>query len=196
MWTEIHRKYLLITSIFLFLVGIASLSAGIRSADGTGYTLEEAKLTAQLELASQLSIKVSSQQRLMSSEHITSKKNTNEELLYQDTNILVDLELLGVRYKNQKIENNEITITAYIDESSLSQYLQKLSTIKRNIDEIEQRNSQEMSLETQKANLLVLLRYYERFEAYSTIASALKNDVELPRLQKTKAGQNLTIFMF
>lgn len=177
--------------IVLSLVISLTLSAGIISANGTGKTLEEAKLAAQLELSSQLTTKVSSKQRLMTSEHISGSRTISEELLYQDITIFVDNELLGIKYKNDLAERNSITITAYIDESSLSQYLQKLSSLKRNIDEIEQRNLGELSLETRKSNLAVLLRYYEQFETYSTIARALNNEAVIPQLLKTKAGAEL-----
>lgn len=186
------RRYqlFLILTVLLF-VGMTALSAGTRSAEGTGKTLEEAKLVAQLELASQLSIKVSSQQKFMASEYISSNKTTSEEFLYQNTDIQVNLELLGVQYKDQHTGRNGIAVTAYIDESSLPLYVQKLTTIKRNIDEIEQRNTEQVGLDTKKSNLSLLLQYYEKFEKYSTIARGLHNDVALPQLQKTKAGAEL-----
>lgn len=183
--------YLMVYFCFLLLC-MSPLSASTVRATGTGNTLEEAKLSAQLELASQLSVRVTSQQRLISSDRVQEEKSQKEDFLYQDTNVKVNLELIGVLYENQQRKGSNYTITAYLDEkTSLPQYLDRLATLKKSIEEIESRNLSQATLETKKYNLLMLLNTYEQFEAYSTIARALKSEVVLPTLTKTKAGAEL-----
>ncbi len=179
--------------IFLMLVAMAlRLPASSFSAEGFGESPEAARLDAQVSLASYFSTRVISQQRLSVSEVSDGKKVSSLQHFAHDSSVDVSLKLLGVRYSDaRRLANNSFTVTAHLDASTLPQYLNELKVIKGRIEEVEGRDIARLDDRQQRTNLLLLLGYYDDFEAYAAIARALDEMVVLPELLRTKAGVEL-----
>ncbi|MDD3423209.1 hypothetical protein, partial [Sphaerochaeta sp.] len=132
-----------------------------------------------------------SSQTVMVSEYNDGKSLNKEQLYFEDFQVTVSLELLGVEFSQHQTRDGVVTITAYLTEDSVPQYSSKLLMIKQNIESLEARNTNEVDLFSKKQNLLLLLRYYEDFESYATIISTLSSNFGLPILTNTKAGAQL-----
>lgn len=182
------RKVLLFLIMLVFTTFV--LVGKSQHAEGTGKTIEEAKRNAQLNLASQFQSRVTSTSILSISEQ-NSKK---EESFSEDTTITADSVLLGVKFKQDILQKDPFSVIAYIDESSLPQYLQKLDFIKQKIEEIENRLEGDLSEEIKKNHYLLLMDYYEDFEKYSIVAKTLDEEAPLSQLKRTKAGAELDYY--
>lgn len=183
-------KHSLLTCVMFFCTAI--LFGATRSANGTGDSLENAKYAARIELASQILSTVSSQQRSMSMDYVGKTKSSNE-LFYEDSQIKVDVELFGVQFTNE-ISNTDktVTITAYLDEqNSVPLYLEKLNSIKQDIETIEARNETDISNDARKLNLILLMEYYNKFDEYKNVVLSLSYNAKIPILNKSKAGAEL-----
>jgi len=161
------------------------------SAEGQGKTIEEAKLNARVELASQFSMTISSEQWLIIKDSNTS--SDTKETFLENTKTEVKIELLGVKFDNQKVNNSQFSITAYLDDSSISLYVEKLKILKKSIEEIETSISSDVQIDFLKHKFAFLISYYEQFEIYSTIALIMDPNLDLPTLTKTKAGAELAL---
>jgi len=190
---NITKRIVLFASLVIFLTPFL-FSASIE-ANGVGATLESAKKAALLELTSSISVSVLSEQRIINSEYSFDNKTNSDQLYYDDTKILTRVELFGVQFTDQKFDSKKrlYTITAFINEqNSLMQYLEKLKSIKLNIETIEKRNNSGLSVEANLLNLALLIEYYNQFEAYKNVALTLNKEASIPQLiNKNKAGAQL-----
>ncbi len=175
--------------LFIFFV-LATISATTVSAQGSGATAEDAQLNAQVQLASKISVKITSLQKTLTYDD----GRTNHNQLYESIKAKTDIELIGIKYKDLSQKGKIYYVTAYLDEGSLFQYLNKLNDLKASISEIEARDKVGVSLETKKRNLSVLISYYEQFEIYRTVALALDDMANVPHLTRTKAGAELDLY--
>lgn len=175
--------------LFIFFV-LATISATTVSAQGSGATAEDAQLNAQVQLASKISVKITSLQKTLTYDD----GSTNQNQLYESIKAKTDIELIGIKYKDLSQKGKIYYVTAYLDEGSLFQYLNKLNDLKASISEIEARDKVGVSLETKKRNLSVLISYYEQFEIYRTVALALDDMANVPHLTRTKAGAELDLY--
>ena len=175
--------------LFIFFV-LATISATTVSAQGSGETAEDAQLNAQVQLASKISVKITSLQKTLTYDD----GSTNQNQLYESIKAETDIELLGIKYKDLSQKGKMYYVTAYLDEGSLFQYLNKLNDLKASISEIEARDKVGLSSETKKRNLSVLISYYEQFEVYRTVALALDDMASVPHLMRTKAGAELDLY--
>lgn len=186
------RLRILFLALIMMLGVLTILSAISFSAEGYGNTAEAARFDAQVNLASRFSSRVVSSQRLVISETSDGKKSNSNQVFAQDASVHVSLQLLGVKFDNAHFDSGgSYVVTAYLDDSALPQYLTRLETIKRSIEELEERNTAAVDDQQQKTNLILLLEYYDDFEAYATIARALDQSAVIPELTRTKAGVEL-----
>ena len=108
-----------------------------------GATISDAKAIASQELLSQISVTVSSKQRVMQSV----SANEKTELFFEDIQLRSDLNLIGLQYQIVE-EKKRYVVTASISEDTLPLYLEKLASVKNNIEEIENRlEEQSISVE-------------------------------------------------
>ncbi len=156
------------------------------SATGVGATISDAKAIASQELLSQISVTVSSKQRVMQSV----SANEKTELFFEDIQLRSDLNLIGLQYQIVE-EKKRFVVIASISEDTLPLYLEKLASVKNNIEEIENRLEEQSSVEVKKVYLLKLIGFYKEYEAYSTIAKILDEKAVVPKLSRTKAGAEL-----
>ncbi len=171
---------------------IGILHGASYSAIGYGPTLGEAKNEALVALASQLSSRVRSTQRIVIKEATTGKRSEETQLFLHDARVDTSLELLGVRLGEGTCGvDGRYQINAFLDEQALPLYLGALGEVKRYIDDIERREIVLLSFDEQQMLLLQLLKLYEEFEAYATISRALDDRAVVPELVRTKAGVEL-----
>lgn len=182
-WTYIKLIASLILSCLLSLplFGVAI------NATGEGKTLNEAKVRAGQELLTQITVTVSSKQRLVQSATSEGK----EELFLEDIQLQSELELLGVQYKVVEETKKRVVVSASLSEETLPLYLEKLDWLDANIKEIENRLVDQSSIESKKIHLLKLISYYDDYEAYSMIAKSLDEKIAVPMLSRPKSGAEL-----
>jgi len=180
----------LVSAILLLTIGL--LYGASYSAIGYGHTLDEAKNEALVALASQLSSRVRSTQRVVIKEGKTGNRSEESHLFLHDAQVDTSLALLGVRLsESSRAVDGMYQITASLDEQAVPLYLGALDEVKRYIDEIEKRELGRLSFADRQMLLLQLLRRYEEFETYATICRALDPYITVPALERTKAGVEL-----
>ena len=184
-----NKRFIILLHILFFSIPI--LLGNMISAEGQGKTIEEAKLNARVELASQFSMTISSEQWLIIKDSNSSSET--KETFLENTKTEVNIELLGVKFDNQKVNNSQFSVTAYLDDSSTSIYVEKLKILKKSIEEIETSISSDVQIDFLKHKFAFLISYYEQFEIYSTIALIMDPNLDLPTLTKTKAGAELAL---
>jgi len=180
----------LISAMFFLTFGL--LYGASYTAIGYGNTIDEAKNEALVTLASQLSSRVRSTQRVVIKEATAGARSEESQLFVHDAQVDTSLELLGVRLDAGRLgDDGRYQINAFLDEQALPLYLGALGEVKRYIDDIERREMARLSYGEQQMLLLQLLRRYEEFEAYATISRALDAQAVVPELERTKAGVEL-----
>jgi hypothetical protein len=180
----------LVSAMFVLTFGL--LHGASYTAIGYGNTIDEAKNEALVTLASQLSSRVRSTQRVVIKETTAGKRSEESQLFVHDAQVDTSLELLGVRLDAGRLGGDgRYQINAFLDEQALPLYLGALGEVKRYIDDIERRELARLSYGEQQMLLLQLLRRYEEFETYATISRALDGQAVVPELERTKAGVEL-----
>lgn len=151
-------------------------------------TEEIARNEAISNLAAQFQSRVRSTQLLHVRAISEGSSIKSDEIFVADSSVSVSLDLFGVQFEDPVRTGDRISVTAFLDESTVPLYLSRLQSIKQQIDELDTKNQEPLALSEKKSNLLLLLQYYDEFSGYTMIVQVLSPDTVLPKLLKTRAG--------